>query len=346
MKRRKLTTGEEVILIYDVNIGFIQQSAKFKEYRGIIYNGRKHEIPVFERKHSEITGLECFWVKPSDIADDAHIEQMQRELIDLQLKAFEAGEITNSKVPEKIRDKEIRKMAKQHAEFRADLVEKLGYDPLDYSWAERELSENPTERLWFKFQRERKGSFDDNWEETVKRFQDFSHKEITPEEGFDLSRKWKRYIIGAWNTIAAQNPNLQDWLSAAKRFEKYHRDIETRMMQWSMAHKDNYPLAKVKSPVIFQHGPYFNECLENVPKLFVDATCYHLREEVVLEVVSYDPELRYIRLDFTPDIREKIKPGVPRNDPWRPMRADYVIYVPPDDVDEKLEFLGSLELEQ
>ena len=342
MKRRELVVGEEIILIYDVNIGFIQQSAKFKEYRSIIYNEREHKIPVFERKHSEITGLECFWLKPSDIDDDARIEQIQRELIELQLKAFEVGERTDSKVPEKIHDKEIRQMAKQYAEFRTSLVKELGYDPLDYSWVERELAETPLERLWFKFQRERKGSFDDNWEKTAKLFHDIHHKKITSEEAFDLCRKWKRYIIGAWNTIAAQNANIEDWKTAAKRFEKHHRDIETRMTQWNMAHKDNYPLAKVKSPVHFQHGPYFNECLERIPKFFVDATCYQLREGVVLEVVSYDPKLRYIRLDFTSDIREKIKPGIPRNDPWRPMRADYVIYIPPDQIDEQLEFLGSL----
>jgi len=343
MKRRKLSAGEEIILIYDVNAGFIQQSAKFKEYRSIIYNGTEHEIPVFERKDSEITGLECFWIKPSDIDDDARIEQIQRELIDLQLKAFEAGETTGSKVPEKIKDKEIRQMAKQHADFRAGLIEKMGYNPLDYSWVERELAENPVERLWFKFQREHKGSFDDNWKHTAKMFSDSYHNEITPEEAFDLSRKWKRYIIGAWNTIAAQNPNVEDWKSAAKKFEKHHRDIETRMMQWSMKHVNNRPLAKVKSPVMFQHGPYFNECLENVPKLFVDAKCFQLREGVVLEVMSYDPEFKYIRLDFTHDIREKIKPGVPQNDPWRPMKADYVIYVPPDDINEQLEFLGTLD---
>lgn len=342
MKRRRLSAGEEIILIYDVNVGFIQQSAKFKEYRSIIYNETEHEIPVFERKHSEITGLECFWIKPSDIDDDARIEQIQRELIDLQLKAFEAGERTNSKVPEKIRDKEIRQMTKQHADFRANLIEKMGYDPLDYSWVERELAETPLERLWFKFQRERKGSFDDNWEHTAKMFQDTHNKDITPEEAFDLTRKWKRYLIGAWNLIASQNTNIEDWKTAAKRFEKHHRDIETRMMQWNMRH-DTHPLAKVKSPVLFQHGPYFNECLERVPKLFVDATCYKLHEGVVLEVVSYDPELKYIRLDFTPDIREKIKPGIPPNDPWRPMKADYVIYVPPDDIDKQLEFLGPLD---
>jgi len=343
MKRRRLVAGEEVILIFDIQAGFIQQSAKFQEYRSIIYNERKHEIPVFKRKHDEITGLECFWIKPSDIDDDARIEQIQRDLIELQLKAFEVGQITSSKVPEKIRDKEIRQMANKHTKFRDKLIDKLGYDPLDYSWVERELAETPIERLWFKFQRERKGSFDDNWELTVRHFQDAHHKVVTPEDAFDLSRKWKRYLIGAWNTIAAQNANIEDWKTAAKRFEKYHREIETRMMEWSMKYQEKYPLAKVKSPVNFQHGPYFNECIERVPKLFTDATCFRLREDVVLEVVSYDPKLRYIRLDFTSDIREKIKPGIPQNDPWRPMRADYIIYVPPEKIDEQLEFLGSLD---
>lgn len=342
MKRRRLLAGEEIVLIYDIKLGFIQQSAKFKEYRSIIYNGTEHEIPVFERKHSEITGLECFWLKLSDVDDDARIEQIQRELIGLQLTAFEIGELTKSKVPEKIQDKEIRQMAKQHADFRARLIEKMGYDPLDYSWVERELAETPIERLWFRFQRERKGSFDDDWKHTAKIFQDTFHENITPEGAFDLARKWKRYLIGAWNTIAAQNTNIEDWKTAAKRFEKHHQDIETRMMEWSTKHMTR-PLAKVKSPVHFQHGPYFNECLEKVPKLFVDATCYQLREGVVLEVSSYDPVEKYIRLDFLSVIREKIKPGIPQNDPWRPMRADYVIYVPPDDVDDQLEFLGSID---
>lgn len=343
MKRRRLSAGEEVVLIYDVNAGFIQQSARFKEYRSIIYNERKHEIPVFERhKSEEITGLECFWVRPSDIESDVHLEELQRSLVELQLSAMKVGDAVNTKVPEKIQDKEIRTMAQDFAAFRADLKNKLGYDPLDYSWVERELAETQLERQWFKFQREHKGSFDENWEQTAKLFQDAYHKAITAEEAFDLSRKWKRYILGAWNKIAAQNSNIEEWKSEAKRFEQYHRDVETRMMEWSMKHRDKYPTAKVKSPITFQHGPYFHECLERVPKLFVDATCFQIREDVILEVVAYDPVEKYIRLDFTADVREKIKPGVPRNDPWRPMRADYVIHVPPDKIDEHLEFSESL----
>ena len=61
------------------------------------------------------------------------------------------------------------------------------------------------------------------------------------------------------------------------------------------------------------------------------------------EVLSYDPETKYIRLEFTPDIRNKIKPGISLNDPWRPLKADYIIYVPPDQVETHLELLEPLD---
>ena len=115
------------------------------------------------------------------------------------------------------------------------------------------------------------------------------------------------------------------------------------MVQWTNNHKDNYPLAKTIKPVHFRHGPYFNECVERVPKLFTDATCYYIVEGTVLQVLSYDPELKYIRMEFLPEIRELIKPGIPINDPCRPMRADYVIYVPPEEIDTQIEILGNLE---
>jgi hypothetical protein len=342
-KRRRLKSGEEVIILYDVELGFIQQSVVFKEYREIDYHGLKHEIPIFERKDSEISGLKTFWIRPSDVIDDIEIEQIQRELIGLQLKALEIGHLKNYKVPEKISDKEIRQMADDRAKHREQLVKKLGYDPLDHSWVERELAENQLEEQWFKFQRENHGSFDDNWENTVDLFDQAYHKKITVAEAFSLSRKWKRYLMGAWNTIASQNANVEDWKTAAIKFETHHREVEDRMREWSISHAKNYPLAKVKEPVQFRHGPYFNECLERIPKLFTDATCYKIKKDVVLQVVAYDPKLKYIRLDFTRDIREKIKPGIPPNDPWLPLRADYVIYVPPADVETHLEFLGSLD---
>ncbi|MHA2279819.1 MAG: hypothetical protein ACXAC5_02935 [Promethearchaeota archaeon] len=342
-KRRRLSSGQDVILIYDVDAGFIQQSATFKEYRTIKKEDVVYEIPIFEQHNSEISGLECFWILPSDIDDDRRIEQLQRELVALQLRASEIGYRRGYNIPRKIKDREIDKMAASQAKYRAELIQNLGYDPLDYSWVERELARTPVEQLWFRFQREQRGSFDDNWENTVQKFKNKYHKVVSVEEAYDMSRQWKRYLIGAWNTIASQNTNIEDWKSAARKFEKHHSEIEMRMMAWTSAHKDTFPMARVIEPVRFRHGPYFNECIERVPQLFTDPTCFFLKPDVVLEVVSYDPELRYISLDFTADIREQIKPGIPANDPCRPMRADYIIYVSPYEIDSHLEFLGSLE---
>ncbi len=343
LKRRKLKTDQEVILIYDIAVGFIQQSVKFKTYRSIIYNGISHEIPVFERKNSEITGLECFWVLPSDIEDEVRIEQMQRELIGLQLTVLEIAYQKGYQIPEKIKDREIHDMAIQNAEFRARLVEKLGYDPLDYSWVEKELAASDLEKSWFKFQREHRGSFDDNWDQTVENFRKEYYHQVSATQALALARKWKRYLIGAWNTIASHNPNIEDWKTAAQTFEKHHHEIEGRMREWTLRHKGNYPLVKVKEPIRFQHGPYFNECLERIPKLFMTPQCYHIRPGVVLQVVSYDPEFKYIRLDFTPDIRQKIKGNLSDNDPWQPLHVDYVVNVPPNEIETHLELLGSLE---
>ncbi len=60
-KRRQLSPNQEVILIYDANLGFIQQSAIFKEYRSIIHNKVQHDMPVFARSNNEeIMGIDCF----------------------------------------------------------------------------------------------------------------------------------------------------------------------------------------------------------------------------------------------------------------------------------------------
>jgi len=279
-KRRKLLSGQEVVLIYDIEAGFIQQSVTFREYRLIEKTDALYEIPIFNRYDgSEISGLECFWILPSDIDDDIRIEQLQRELIELQIEVSEFGYLHGFDVPEKIKDKEIQTMAVKNAEYRAKLIQKLGYDPLDYSWVEKELATTPLEKSWFKFQREQKGSFDDNWEATVKKFQDKYHTTIAVEEAFDMARKWKRFVIGAWNTIAAQNPNIEDWKSAARKFEKHHYNIEIRMNEWTQNHQDNFPMAKVLKPIQFRHGPYFNECVERVPQLFTDPTCYYIKPD-------------------------------------------------------------------
>lgn len=345
MKRRKLSFDDEVVLIYEVDVGFIQQAARFQEYRSIIYNGVKHDIPVFKRKGSEVTGLECFWLLASE-ADALRIDEIQRELIGLQIKVLEIANIEGYDMPEKIKDPEIKKLAKQRAQFRAGLIEKMGYDPLDYSWVEKRLAITPLEKKWFSFQAFKYNSEPDprdgDWEYLANEFFEKYGEKILIQDAFELSKKWKRFIIGAWKTIAAQNPNVDDWEKAAIKTEAYHRESEERMIKWSKSKEGNYPIVKVKEPVLFKYGPYFDECAERIPKLFTDRFCTHIKPGVVLRVIAYDSQEKFIRLDFTPEIRALIKPGQPEIPLWQPPKPDYCIDVMPSDIEEQLELLEPL----
>lgn len=341
-KHRKLLLGDEVVLIYDVEVGFIKQSAVFKEYRIIQYNDIDHKIPVFQRLNSEITGLECFWI-PALGATDEIIENTQKELIGLQVKVLELAKIEGINIPEKIKDDEIRKMAENNLNFRQALIDKIGYDPLDYSWVEKELAENETEKKWFQFQREHDTEFAGDWDQTAADFNKQFNIDILPFEAFNLAKKWKRYILGAWNTIRSQNLDIESWKTAAIKFEKVHRERDSRMELWSSKHEKDLPLAKVKIPVDFFPGPYYNACVERVPKLFTNTNCSLIRSGVVLKITSYDPKDRYISLDFTNDVRNIIKPGVLSKKVGEALIPDYVISVCPDDIEDRLEILGSLE---
>ena len=346
LKRRELSPGDEIVLIYDINIGFIQQLVRFKEYRSIIIrDGVKHRIPVFDRNGTEITGLECFWLRESE-ANNLRIDEVQCELIDLQINVLEIAQLKGYNMPEKIKDKEIRKLAQQRAEFRTSLKKKMGYDPLDYSWVERELADTPMERKWFNFQAFKYNSepqpLDGDWEHLVEEFNKKYRQKITTLDAFALSKKWKRYMIGAWNTIASQNPNVDDWKKAAIKGETYHRESEERMIKWNKERKDNFPLAKVKNPVSFKFGPYFNQCIEKIPKLFTDRFCSYIRTGVVLRVIAYDPIEKFIRLDFTPDVRNIIKPEVLELKLGQPPKPDYCIDILPSEIEEQLEFLTPL----
>ena len=221
-----------------------------------------------------------------------------------------------------------------------ELINTIGFDPLDYSWIERELPENLLEKKWFQFQREKGGSFDDNWNASVELFNRSFKASITEQQAFQLTKKWKRYLLGAWNTIASQINNVTLWKQAAREFEIYHRKIEERMIQWSKEHHNNYPLVKTKKEVTFWHGPYFNECVERIPKLFTSVQCSAIKTNVVLRVTSYDSELKFIKLDFTPDIVKIIK-GQINSEPWNGinLKADYVISVFPHEIETQLEKL-------
>jgi len=221
------------------------------------------------------------------------------------------------------------------------IKEKIGYDPLNYAWVEKKLPNNKLEQNWFKFQRETKGSFADDWKAATAKFQKDYNQFIEEQEAFDLTRKWKRYIIGAWNTILSQNNNIEDWEKAAIEFEKYHTEIEQRMKKWTQENETSFPIVKTKAPIRFRPGQYFNQFIERAPKLFTNSYCSNIKQGIPLLVTSYDPQLKYIRLDFTPDIRNLIKKDDNNLNPWKNIKADYIIYVPPEEVDNCLEKIES-----
>ena len=90
-KRRRLNAGQKAIIIYDVDLGFVEEIATFIEYRSIIYNEVPHEIPVFKYRGSEISGLKCFWVLPEDIKTRDEVQKFQYNLMGVQLAALEIG---------------------------------------------------------------------------------------------------------------------------------------------------------------------------------------------------------------------------------------------------------------
>ncbi|KKN04002.1 hypothetical protein LCGC14_1101850, partial [marine sediment metagenome] len=132
LKRRRLILNQKVRIIFDSKIGFVSKPAIFKKYTRTMVGKVSHEIPVFEYEGREITGLDCFWI-PEEQASPEQVELIQRQLIPLQVKALETSYKLGYEIPEKIKDPEIRKMAKENIEKIDALVKKFGFDPRDDS---------------------------------------------------------------------------------------------------------------------------------------------------------------------------------------------------------------------
>jgi len=343
MKRRKLDPKQEVTIIYDVEIGFVQEPATFLEYRSVQIGDNLHTVPVFRYRDREITGLECFWILVSDARSLDEIHRLQYELIPTQMVVTQIPEQMGYNVPTKIKNKEITKMATEKTEQKAALIKKFGFDPTDDSWIENDLAQTTNEKKWFKFERENRLIFNDNWDEIVEKFNRINQVSLTVEDTKSLSKKRMRYILGAHNLRYRGDKDKKRWISEARQFEQMHRDRENRMITWTNEHKDRFPLARTKKPIRFFTGPYFNECAEKAPSVFEDAGCQQVKAGIVLRVVSYDPQDKYIRLDFTEDIRQLIKGEEIAPRPWVRESLDYDFWVKPSEVESHLEFLDPLE---
>ncbi len=344
IKRRRLEPNQEIIVIYDQNIGFVQEPATFVRYESIIHGEVQHETPLFKYRDGTISGLECFWILPSDALSQEKVEKIQYELISVQLTALEISKTLGYSIPVKIKDKEIEQMAEENVDRLQAVIEKFGFDPRDESWLEKELANNERERNWFTFERDNALLFADEWDDILPKFNLQYQDTLSLEEAKNLSRKRMRYALGAFYTRMSGNPNKDDWKKASREFEAVHRQRENRMLTWSMDHVGKFPLVRVKEPVTFFAGPYFHECLENIPHVFTDINCRQIKPGVVLRAVSYDSKLKYIRLDFTPDVRKLLKPDEdPDDKPWVCDKEDYLIWVRPIEIETSLDILEKLE---
>lgn len=224
---------------------------------------------------------------------------------------------------------------------RTNTLKDLGINPHDHQWVE-ELATSLKEKRWFQFQRETGFTFGDAWEDAISSFNAQFKENIEVNTAIIMTKRWKRLLMGSWFTLASHNPNKVDWKESARRFERYHREIEERMNKWSEKHEGNFPSVITKQPVLFWHGPYFNECIERVPHLFTDVKCSYIKTDIALRVVSFDAQTRYIRLDFTKDIRAIIKQNEHSNvKPWHIHMADYSIRIMPTEIETHLNILGN-----
>jgi hypothetical protein len=341
MNRRRLEPGQEVLIVYTEKIGFTEEKAIFKRYELVPFGETKVSVPIFDYQNEELSGLECFWIFPDDIRSPEKLQQLQYELISVQLKALEVAHELNYEIPLKIKDRKIRKMAQQSQENLQSLIQKLGFDPRDESWIETELAETERETNWFRFERENALIFTDDWDDMTQVFNQRYADTISVEQAKNMSKKRMRYILGAYHTRMGGNADRGDWKKAARNFEKKHRDRENRMLTWTLAHKDRFPLVKAKKPIRFFTGPFFAQISEKVPHLFTDTLFNRVKEGTVLRILSYDPLDKYIRLDFPDKIRELIR-GSKDEKPWLKDKSDYDMWVKPEEIKTHLEFLETI----
>ena len=336
LKQRRLLSGQEIIIIYD-KTGFIEKTAYFNKYEYIQINKVNHEIPVFDYNDKKITGLDCFWILPNDVKDINTIHNLQYNLLKIQVEISKISNKLGYNIEPKIKDKEIKKMAKKELDREQHIIAKLGFDPTDTSWIENELSTTTREKKWFHFEREYTLDRYNKWDDMINIYNNQFEDNISIEEAKSLSKKWYRFILGSYNIRFSGEQNKEKWKQQAKEFEKNHREREIRMKEWTAKHIEHFPHVRTKKQISFFIGSYFNECVEKIPQLFTDVNCNWLKPGNILQVVSYDPKLKFIKLDFTDDIIKIIK-----NTSSDVNASDYDIWLKPENVETHLEFLESL----
>lgn len=326
LKKRILKENQKVIIVFEKQVGFLKQFGIFKKYDFVNINNYKHQIPIFEVKNKLISGLDCFWILENEYKNEAQLERLQYSLIKLQRQILEISLKNKINFPIKILDERITNMAKENIDKLDGLVKKLGYDPRDESWIETELAASAREKNWFEFERKNPEAFNLDWKTMSLIFNKQYKDDIIPEQAKNMSKKRMRYLLGAFPLRIAGNSNKTIWIQEAIKYEKVHREKETRMSNWSNAANGNFPIVKTKKEIKFFCGPYFNKLIEIVPHLFTDTTLSLIKPGTLLRIISFDKETNTIRLDFSNEIRKKIT-GKDNKTPWIKDESDYEFYI-------------------
>lgn len=344
LKRRRLEAGQQVIIIYIKEVGFVEHVADFINYRPINIGDIKHETPFFACNNFEISGLECFWLLKSDVQDSSSVKKYQRKIVNIQTKAYETSSLLGYTMVEKVKDHKIKELADQNVESMKSIIKKFGFNPTDVTHLLIKLSTSDLERFWFEFEETSSIVHTHDWNSVIDAFNQRYKKNITVEQAKDFSKKRTRYILGSYSVRMSGNSNFDDWVQAAKDFESHHSGVDSRMDLWSTNHQPNFPEVRTKEITPFWPGPYFNECIENIPELFTDKFCRFLKKDTALRVISYDSKEKFIRLDFLPEVRKLLKPNESENFKiWKKDRADYDIWIHPTEINKYLEVIDNLD---
>lgn len=332
-KRRTLVKNEEVIIIFIKNRGFVEFQAFFKKYQPITVDQYKHDVPVFQFQEGEITGLDIFWIRKSDLRNSDDIKQAQNELSTIQYEALIDSHLKNITIPTKINDQEKINMANNTAK----LIKQLGFDPADESWIEDSLADNNVEKSWFQFERLNKNEFTGDWSLYVQKCNEQFGTKLGIHEALELSKKRTRLLYGSMWLRRQGIADKTKWIEHSKKFEAKHRFREIRMDHWFQHNKNAFPVVKTKKAIQFHPGPYFKSCIEKVPHLFTDKQISSIKPGVELRILAYDNQEHYIALDFMEDISIKIRG---KNEiEWKKVVPDYLIIVLPQDIEDSLESL-------
>jgi len=328
---QKLKSNDEVFILWTKQNGFVEFEARFQSYvKGKIVQ----RTPLFSSSSGDVTGEECFWILKTRIKHPSEITIYQKMLFPLQSHFQKLAKRTKQKFHPKIKVREFEKMVQENNDQHERFVARYGFDPLDDSWIEQHLAANELEKNWFEFTRKNRIVVLDD--QNIKNFNKQYGKDINVEQGNQLSKKRHRYVLGSYSSRMRGINDVEQWKKESVEFETHFNEVENRMRNWTLSRNGRYPYVTVKLPVRFWHGAMLNQCIERIPEVFTAPDCGFIKSGVALQVFGYDPEDKWIDLDFAEDIRHRLL-----GQKKRPEKAAYSIAVLPDEVGSHLEWEGA-----